>query len=337
MVKVLFFLLSILSLNAIAKEYKTYSAIELNSVKKFINKMVNKHSFDKKQLTTLFSDIKLPIYPKPKKTKKEKIKQKYKKKKPMSWDKYRSLFLTEYRIKKGLEFWEKYQNELNKAEEIYGVPPEIIVAILGIETNYGKRKGKHQVLWTLTNRAFNGFRRAKFYKKELEYFLLLVQKNQQNPLEPTGSYAGAIGYPQFISSSIHHYAVDFDKDGKIDLINNPIDSIGSIANYFYKHRWQKGGEYVYKLNKKDHYYKLTNYATKRPRYSSSYFKKQGVEVGFGIPQHTPIALIALPQTTKDEFWLTFWNFYVLTRYNHNNKYAMAAVHLSQELKKQWGN
>jgi len=218
---------------------KTLPATDFQATHNFINKMVSEHHFNKNELLSIFSKVNLIVA-----EKKQKLTAKKTKSKPMSWDKYRSLFITDTRIKNGIEFWKNNLETLKRAEKTYNVPQEIIVAILGIETNYGHNQGKHPVLETLARLSFGKHRRKKFYKKELQEFLLMSRENTLAPLLIKGSYAGALGYAQFISSSYRYYAVDFDFDGKVDLFSSPVDAIGSIANYFDKHQWHDFGAYA---------------------------------------------------------------------------------------------
>ena len=328
---IIFLLFVLFSLNAIGKQV-THSAIDIPETNQFIDYMVEKHKFNFDKLYGLFSNIQLPIKKVIKKStgKVKIIKKVIAKRKPKSWQKYSQIFLTKQRINNGVDFWKKYQKELKKAEEKFNIPSQIIIAILGIETNYGKQKGKHPVLKTLSNFAFNTTHRVGFYKKELEYFLLLMRKNKQDPLIPKGSYAGAMGYPQFISTSVHHYAVDFDKNGKIDLISNPIDAIGSVANYFNRHYWQKGATIAFKLKTNTILQKINDYKPIKPILKNTKIAKLKTK----IKPKTKTALITLEQE-KYADWLIFWNFYVLTRYNHDNRYAMATLQLSKLIKKQY--
>ncbi|MCD8340226.1 MAG: lytic murein transglycosylase B [Burkholderiales bacterium] len=156
------------------------------------------------------------------------------------WERYRAMFLGEHRLKTGTNFWKENQQWLDKAKEIYGVDPAVIVAIVGVETAYGENKGSWKVLDALVTLSFDYKRRADFFKKELEEFLVMLNKNNLHPGEVVGSFAGAVGLPQFMPSSIRHYGVDFDGDGKIDLTNSIPDTIGSIANYLSKANWQQG-------------------------------------------------------------------------------------------------
>jgi membrane-bound lytic murein transglycosylase B len=316
------------SLSALEKR-TTINAIEIDKTNYFIDYMVEKHNFNFDKLYALFSNIQLPI-------KKETVVKKPKvvairtTNRPLrTWDKYSKIFLTEQRIDEGVEFWKKYQKELTRAEKEFNIPAEIIIAILGIETNYGKQKGNHPVLKTLSNFAFNGTHRVDFYKKELEFFLLLMRQNKADPLKANGSYAGAMGYPQFISTSIHHYAVDFNSDNKIDLISNPIDAIGSIANYFNKHFWQKGALIAEPIKKQKALLKIDEYKPIKPTLNAA----KRIEY-IKIAPKTKVALINLQQE-KYADWLTYWNFYVLTRYNHDNRYAMVTFKLSEAIKQQY--
>ena len=311
---------------------KTLPATQFKSTQNFINKMVKEHRFNKNELMLIFSKIELTIADKSK----EKIKKKKKpKSKTMAWDKYKSLFLTQTRIQNGVKFWNDNLDTLKRAETTYNVPIEIIVAILGIETSYGHNKGTHPTLETLVKRAFGNYRRRNFYKKELESFLLMSRENAIPPLAIKGSYAGAMGYPQFIASSYRHYAVDFNQDGKIDLFSDPIDAIGSIANYFDKHQWHDFGEIARPISLSSTHLKYAKRSTNKPKKNTQYWRNKGLSIDPDIPNKTKLAFIRLPQQKIDETWLTFWNFYVLTRYNHDNRYAMAAYQLSKKIKQQF--
>jgi len=292
--------------------------------------MVSEHHFNKNELLSIFSKVNLIVA-----EKKQKLTAKKTKSKPMSWDKYRSLFITDTRIKNGIEFWKNNLETLKRAEKTYNVPQEIIVAILGIETNYGHNQGKHPVLETLARLSFGKHRRKKFYKKELQEFLLMSRENTLAPLLIKGSYAGALGYAQFISSSYRYYAVDFDFDGKVDLFSSPVDAIGSIANYFDKHQWHDFGAYARPITLKNSQLKQAKSSTNKPKKNAKYWRSKGFRIDSDINDKTKLAFIKLPQDNNSETWLTFWNFYVLTRYNHDNRYAMTAVHLSEKLKQQF--
>lgn len=157
-----------------------------------------------------------------------------------TWGKYRKLFLKEERISQGVEFWHQYEESLSRAEREYGVPASVIVAIIGVESKFGRYRGKHKVLDSLVSLVVGYPRRSAFFGKELKQFLILTKENQLDSNAILGSYAGAVGYPQFISSSYRNYAIDFSGDGVIDLIDQPVDAIGSVANYFIENGWKPG-------------------------------------------------------------------------------------------------
>ena len=309
---------------------KTIPATQLKSTQAFIDNMVQKHHFDKQQLQLIFSQISLTI-----RDKKLDKKTKKKAKKPMPWDKYRSLFITKDRIENGLKFWQKNSSALKRAQEKYNVPSEIIVAILGVETNYGNNQGSHPTLETLTKRAFGNYRRRNFYKTELENFLLMVRENAFPPLSISGSYAGAMGYAQFIASSYRHYAVDFNQDGAIDLFSDPVDSIGSIANYFDQHHWHDFGEIARPIQLTNTQTKMAKRSTVKPKKTAQYWRQNGFNIDADINNKTKLDFIQLNNEKTNETWLTFWNFYILTRYNHDNRYAMVVYQLSEQLKQQF--
>ncbi|EEZ79668.1 MAG: lytic murein transglycosylase B [Candidatus Thioglobus sp.] len=310
-------------------------ATQFKSVQKFINKIVKEHQFNKDELSLLFSQIKLKVAEKPKPGAKPGPAKP--KPKTMTWDKYKSLFITDERIKNGVQFWKDNLTTINRAQKKYNVPAEIIVAILGIETSYGNKKGTHPTLETLTKRAFGNYRRRNFYKKELKAFLLMARENTLPPLSIKGSYAGAMGYPQFISSSYRYYAVDFNLDGKVDLFSDPTDAIGSIANYFDKHQWHDFGEIARPISLNKAHLKYAKRSTNKPKKNAKHWRTKGFNIDIDINNKTKLAFISLPQDLTNETWLTFWNFYILTRYNHDNRYAMAAFQLSQKLRQQFNS
>ena len=206
--------------------------------------------------------------------------------------------------------------------------PEVIVAIIGVETSYGRNKGNYRVIDALATLSFDYPKRSVFFTKQLENFLLLCVEQNQDPLTLKGSYAGAMGYGQFIPSSYRSYAVDFDGDGFSDIWNNKTDAIGSVANYFSRHGWKVGEEVIVP-------------ASFSKGYDSSLVNKLKLNktigelgvLGFSPAQILPTEFKALPVLLKgmngEEFWLGLHNFYVITRYNHSHLYAMAVHELSQ--------
>lgn len=161
-----------------------------------------------------------------------------------TWKEYRPIFIQQLRITNGISFWKEHEQTLARAEKTYGVPAEIIVAIIGVETNYGRNMGSYEVLDALSTLAFDYPPRAPFFRSELENYLVLTREHSQSPFRFKGSYAGAMGFGQFMPSSYRNYAVDFSGDGFADIWENPIDAIGSVANYFVKHGWQSGKQVI---------------------------------------------------------------------------------------------
>lgn len=254
------------------------------------------------------------------------------------WHQYHPIFLKESRIAAGVEFWQAHKDTLAKAEKQYGVAPEMIVAILGVETLFGKHKGKYSVLDSLYSLGFhypvrNGYRdRGPFFKSELAHFMKLAYQEEFDTKQTKGSYAGAMGWGQFIPSSYLHYAVDFDADGKRDLFNNPVDAIGSVANYFAEHKWKAGEPVAYqvKLNTED----AAKFVSRNPKPKHPIHKlvAAGVSISQDLNFDQKAALLAMEQPDHKDYWLGLHNFYVITRYNHSPLYGLAAYLLSQEIK-----
>ncbi len=252
------------------------------------------------------------------------------------WYQYRPIFMTEKRIKQGADFWKKYQATLAKAEQKFQVPAEVIVAIIGVETFYGKIQGSYPVIEAISTLAFHYPKRAKFFASELEQYFILAREQVWSLDKPLGSYAGAMGMGQFIPSSYRHYAVDFDGDKAIDLFDNPVDAIGSVANYFHKHKWILGepvAEFLPKL-KLQHAKQFHNDQLK-PKFSTRQLKAAGVKFDSRITQDNKAGIYHFKQKNSVDHWIGFHNFYVITRYNRSPMYAMAVHQLSQEIKKEY--
>jgi len=247
------------------------------------------------------------------------------------WHEYRKIFITQARIDKGVAFWARHEDILDRAELEFGVPPEIIVAILGVETYYGTRMGTFPVLDTLMTLGFDYPKRSEFFLKELEQFLLLVRTEDLRAFDLVGSYAGAMGMGQFISSSYQHYAIDFDGDGQRDLWSNFEDGIGSVANYFKEHGWQANQPVVDKATVRGSAYKKLDADRLKPRYKIVDLQASDVKVLGTASEKELFSFHSLEGVKTPEYWVGHKNFYVITRYNHSEKYAMAVFQLAQKI------
>ncbi len=244
------------------------------------------------------------------------------------WKDYRKIFLTADRTRKGVAFWQEHRATLERAEKEYGVPASMIVSIIGVETRYGRHKGSYRVMDALSTLAFDYPKRSKFFRKELKHFLVLAREQSQDPLGLKGSYAGAMGYGQFMPSSYREYAVDFDGDGFTDIWNNPVDAIGSVANYFRRHGWQPGEAVVSRARLNNGYDKSLPNATLKPVHTVSKLDKAGFSPLEDYPADASVSIIRLEGDNGAEFWIGRKNFYVITRYNHSRLYAMSVYQLS---------
>lgn len=296
-------------------------------VQLFIKEMVKQHHFNERQLIATLDQVQ--IQPQIIAS----MERPYEKK---NWDVYKSLFLTPQRLNAGLEFWHANQKTLEQAQRKYGVPPEIIIAILGVETLYGAHQGNYRVLDALATLAFDYPKRAPYFKRELVEFLLLCREHAVSATQYRGSYAGAMGKPQFMPSSYRYYAIDFKNKGNRDLINNNEDVIASVANYFHKHGWtfQEGIAQPAQLNQWNIRSIHTN--PTRANYTYKQLEKAGVRPTTAAYNHPGRAAL-MEFTTNDgkEYWLTYPNFFVITRYNTSPQYALVVYLLSQQLKQQW--
>jgi membrane-bound lytic murein transglycosylase B len=254
----------------------------------------------------------------------------------LKWHQYRRIFLTDKRTDAGVRFWNEHKTLLQQVEQAYQVPPEIIVAIVGVETFYGTYKGKAPVFDTLVTFAFDYPKRAKFFRRELKEFLILSRENQLDTRAIMGSYAGAMGMPQFISSSYRAYAVDFDGDGSVNLFDSLPDILGSVANYFKRHGWQPGGPVAARITATDATAAANAETSMKPEQDWQALRKVGFSSGQPIDDTLPVALLRLEQKEGLEYWAGFDNFYVITRYNHSPLYAMAVLQLSEAIKRKAG-
>jgi membrane-bound lytic murein transglycosylase B len=247
-----------------------------------------------------------------------------------SWQAYRKRFVEPRRITAGHAFWREHGAALTRARALYGVPEEIIAAIIGVETIYGRHTGKFQVLEALATLAFDYPPRADLFRRELEALLLLARDEDRSPLSYRGSYAGAIGLPQFLPSSIRSYAIDFDANGRTDLAESPADAIGSVARFLQEHGWQPGEPVAVPVQVGSDVAPLIEEGIK-PRRLPAEMRPFGVRTE-GLPER-PAALIDLATPNAPvEYWLGYENFYVLTRYNRSSFYAMAVFQLAEALR-----
>jgi len=249
--------------------------------------------------------------------------------KTLTWAQYRPIFIKEGRIESALEFAREHEALLDQVEQQYGVPREIITAIIGVESWFGKYKGKHPALQSLATLAFDYPKRAKFFRNELKEFLLLSREEGFEPLAVKGSYAAAMGMPQFISSSYRAYAVDGDGDGERDLFGSTADICASVANYFARHGWQSGERVTEKVSVSGDVSALADKGSK-PSLTNADFEKIGVDAKLAGKDRA--ALIELEGNQGLEYWVGYKNFYVITRYNHSPLYAMAVFQLAQSIK-----
>ena len=247
-----------------------------------------------------------------------------------SWNRYRAKFITSDNIDKGVAFWRQYSRELQRASERYGVPPEIIVGIMGVETRWGRIMGKTRVIDALSTLAFAYPRRADYFTGELESFLVMARDEGFDPFRPTGSFAGAMGYGQFMPSSFRDHAVDFDGDGHRDLWN-PVDAIGSIANYFKHHGWRTGEPVAVRATGGGGAARAleTGFKTSYPVAS---LEAAGLTPTGSLAGANQASLLSLDMGSGYEYWFGLHNFYVITRYNHSTYYAMAVWQLGKAVK-----
>lgn len=298
---------------------------QTQAVRSFVAEMADKHGFDRVELQEVFADTRF-------RPRIVALMNKQTKRKP--WEDYRSLFINGEKITGGRRFWQSNRAQLALASERYGVPEEIIVAVIGIETHYGRHTGQFKVLEALTTLAFDYPKRASLFRRELEHYLLLAREESMSLGTPLGSYAGAMGIAQFMPGSYRRYAVDFDGDGKRDLFDNATDAIGSVANYLTAHGWQRNepvaAPAVLEGARAEPPFEASQLST---RYSLEELKRRGVTAPGAFPSTKRAIPLTLENRNGTEYWLGFDNFYVITRYNHSTYYAMAVYQLSQELRK----
>ena len=292
-------------------------------VKSFIDSMVSEHSYDRGTLegVLLQAETKESIL--------EAIARPAERR--LEWHEYRDIFLTDKRIKAGADFWRENSEELQRISNETGVSVEILVGIIGVETYFGRITGSYRVLDALSTLAFEYPPRSKFFRGELEQFLLLVREEGMNATDATGSYAGAMGRPQFMPSSFRAYAVDSSDDGKRDIWDNWTDVMGSIANYFVRHGWRKDNEVVVQASLSDQWQGELPKNTLKPEETVTSLSHQGVLFSTKLPGDNKSQLLTLQGDDGEELWVGFHNFFVITRYNRSVMYALAVHQLGQEI------
>jgi len=302
-------------------------------VRAFIDEMADEHGFDSAALVRTFGQVRFqraiigamdrPLLEPPK------------------WHVYARSFLAPERVAAGVVYWSAHRDDLVRAEERYGVPPEIVVAILGIETFYGRNAGNYRALDALATLAFDYPRRAGFFRGELKQFLLLARELGMSPLAAKASFAGALGVPQFMPGSYRSYAVDFDGNGRPDLWQSPADIIGSVANYLARHDWQPGKPVLLQAaiagETRDEMLRRLDGGLSERRAADAW-AADGVTVAdppAGLADD-PVGLLLLEESIdgieSPSYWIAFNNFYVLTRYNRSRLYAAAVYELAKAIK-----
>jgi membrane-bound lytic murein transglycosylase B len=292
-------------------------------VESFIDSMVSDHAYDRGELETMLQQARsqetvLEAIARPAERTKD-------------WHEYRDIFLTEARVKAGASFWREHNEDLLRISEETGVAVEILVGIIGVETYFGRNTGSYRVLDALATLAFEYPPRSSFFRGELEQFLLLVREEGIDATDATGSYAGAMGRPQFMPSSYRAYAVDTSEDGKRDIWSDWTDVIGSIANYFVRHGWRADNQVVTQASLSNQWRGDPPENTLKPEETVTSLSHQGVLFATDLPGDHQGQLLSLEGDDGKEYWVGFHNFFVITRYNRSVMYALAVHQLGQEI------
>ena len=289
----------------------------------FIARMVETHGFERDALEALFAEIEVN----------ERVLEAISRpaERVLAWHEYQDIFLTDARITSGVEFWAENADRIEAVSEAYGVPAQMIVAILGIETWFGTRMGSYRVLESLSTLAFAYPRRSRFFTNELEAFLLLARDEQFDPLDVLGSYAGAMGAGQFIPTSFRAYAVDGDADGRRDLWASWEDVLGSVANYFKAHGWRAEEPVVARATREPGASAPAPANSMDLNETVASLKARGYEFATALPDSTPVTVLGLDGREGREYWVGYHNFRVITRYNRSVMYALVAHQLGEAI------
>ncbi len=314
--------LGIVLLNSVAGTAAAQSGLPA-SVEAFIEEMSQKHQFHHAELRRLFARVQ----PRP-----AVIRAMTGPRTARPWHEFRLAHVNPARIEGGVRYWQQHAAIVARATRDYGVPEEVIVATIGIETHYGRVTGGFRVVEALAMLAFHYPPRADFFRRELEECLLLAREAGFDPLEIRGSYAGAIGIPQFLPSSYRKFAVDFDGDGKRDLMGTPADAIGSVANYYKAHGWRAGETTAVQAEASASVVAAAEAEGIKPQTRISEFRRRGVLPLSPVSEEAQAALFAVEADNGPRYWLGLNNFYVITRYNRSVNYALAVMELASELR-----
>jgi membrane-bound lytic murein transglycosylase B len=294
------------------------------ALRAFAAEMTNKHGFSVPQLRHTFHCVKL---------RPEIIEAMERPKEILPWYQYSKLFLTEENVGLGVQFWKKHAAALSRAQEQYGVAPEIVVALIGVETQFGRNQGSYPVLDSLTTLMLDYPSRSEYFRQELTEFLLLSRELNTNTCQIKGSYAGAMGLPQFMPSSYRQFALDFDGDGKRDIMGSPDDAIGSVANYLKRHGWEAGEPVAGEVQLQGTRYFWIEKLGLKPVLSVRQLTRYGIFPRRVDQTDRRAALLSFEGEYGPLHRLGYNNFYVITRYNHNTQYAMVVYELGEMIRK----
>ncbi|MGH8613231.1 MAG: lytic murein transglycosylase B [Gammaproteobacteria bacterium] len=301
-------------------------AVQSPAVVQFIREMETDHGFEAQQLNDLFDRVRIS---------KQVLAAISGPAEAMPWFEYRLIFVTPERTRAGVSFWRKNAQSLRAAEGRYGVAPEVVVAIIGVETFYGRHRGKYRVADALSTLAFYYPKRADFFRAELTQFLLMAREQRVDALQLMGSYAGAMGMPQFMASSFRRYAVDFNRDSRIDIWDDPQDAVGSVANYLRRHGWEPGRPVAMRARVNETGYRHLLSDALKPAIPWSRIKRSGLIPESNVAGDPLVTVVDLDLGTESEYWLGFNNFYAVTRYNHSALYAMAVHQLAKAIRSEY--
>jgi len=319
------FLAAVLLLQAALASAQQPSYEKRKDVKEFIAEMVSKHKFTSRQLTRVFAKAQYqPTIVKAMDQPPESA--------LASWQAYRALFIKPERIEGGAQFWNRNAEALKRAADEYGVPEDIIVGIIGVETTFGRNIGTYRVIDALTTLAFDYPKRSAYFRGELEHYLVFARDQKIDPLRVKGSYAGAIGIPQFMPGSYRRFAVDYDGDGHINLATSPADAIGSIGNFLKSHGWVRGQPVAFVAQASGDGWRKLAGAGIVPVTPFADLAGYGIKLPVALPDDTLCALVELESPGEPlDVRVTLQNFFVLTRYNRSNLYAAAVLDLAAEI------